>query len=114
MANSGNPFKQHTLGITANAVKLNVILLISILGGIIFSIVGFVSFIGVSISFITSSLFKTFNQNVFGSILISVVLMLVSQFIHISLSSVASGISLTTVVGIICFPIFLIFMLIKR
>lgn len=113
IAQSTSLSKVKSLGINNYFIRINLILLISITGSIIFNMIGFIAFIGVSVSYITSSLFKGFNNNIFGSMLIASIILLFSQIIQTSLSHFGS-IPTTSIVGIISFPIFIIFMLFKK
>lgn len=108
-----NPFKMPSLGLNNTWVRFQLIILVAILGSVIFSLIGFIAFIGVSVSFIVSSLFRNFNATFFGSILISIIIMLISQFLQISLNHVAT-LSLSTLVGGVCFPIFIGFIIFKK
>lgn len=113
IAQSTTLSKVNTLGVHNSLTKINLIILVSITGSIIFNMVGFIAFIGVSVSYITASLFKGFNNNIFGSMLIASIILLFSQIIQTSLSHVGS-IPTTSIIGIISFPIFITFMLFKR
>lgn len=113
IAQSTSLTKIKSLGINNSFIRINLILLISITGSIIFNMIGFVAFIGVSVSYITSSLFKSFNNNIFGSMLVASIILLFSQIIQTSLSHVGS-IPTTSIIGIISFPIFITFMLLKK
>lgn len=113
IAQSTTLSKVNSLGVNNSLTKINLIILVSITGSIIFNMVGFIAFIGVSVSYITASLFKGFNNNIFGSMLIASIILLFSQIIQTSLSHFAS-IPTTSIIGIISFPVFITFMLFKR
>lgn len=105
--------KTSTLGFKNKLIKFNLILLVSILGSIVFGLIGIVAFVGVSVSFITNKIFCNFNYSVFGSMLIAIIFMLISQYIQITISYFASPISLTTISGFVSCLIFLGFLIFR-
>ncbi|WP_033160070.1 iron chelate uptake ABC transporter family permease subunit [Mycoplasmoides alvi] len=106
--------KTNTLGINNKWINLNLILLVSILSSIAFGFFGIIAFIGVSVSFISNKLFFHFKYNVLGSILISIILMFISQYAQIIIANLVSSFSLTTIVGFISCLIFMFFLWLNR
>ncbi|WP_169734576.1 iron chelate uptake ABC transporter family permease subunit [[Mycoplasma] testudinis] len=104
--------KQNTLGLKPQKIRFSLVILISILGSIIFANIGFVAFVGVVISLISNRLFNNFNNRVFSSMTISIIFILISQIIQIGFTQIA-GLSISVIISIISFPIFIIFVIIK-
>ncbi|WP_027124111.1 iron chelate uptake ABC transporter family permease subunit [Mycoplasmoides pirum] len=106
--------KTTTLGFNNKKLSFFLILLVSILASVVFSLIGIIGFIGASVSFVANKMFSYFKYNIIGSMLIAIILLLLSQYIQISISHFASSISLTTIAGFVGCLIFIVFLFWKK